>query len=49
MKYINEELEKDIERLNLYIKQLDESLKNEYKKNQASTLDSGGIRRELTA
>lgn len=49
MKYICEELEKDIERLNQYIKQLDENLKKELKKNQVSTLDTGGIRRELTA
>lgn len=48
MKYICEELEKDIQRLNEYIKQLDDNLKQEYKKNQVSTLDTGGVRRELT-
>lgn len=49
LKYINEELEKDINRLNEYIKQLDDNLKKEYKKNQVSTLDTGGVRRELTS
>jgi hypothetical protein len=40
-------MERDTDRLNNYIKQLDESLKRELKKNQMSTLDTGGIRREL--
>jgi hypothetical protein len=38
-------MERDTERLNNYIKQLDEALKRELKKNQISTLDSGSIRR----
>ena len=42
-----EQAERDIERLNRYIKQLDESLKNEFKKNQLSTLDKDGLRREI--
>ncbi len=40
-----EELENDIERLNKYIKQLDDNLKVEYKKNQSSLLDSGNTQR----
>jgi hypothetical protein len=40
-----EEFEKDNARLNGYIKQLDDALKRELKKNQLSTLDAGGIRR----
>jgi Na+/phosphate symporter len=47
LQFIIEEMERDTERLNNYIKQLDESLKRELKKNQMSTLDTGGIRREL--
>lgn len=42
-------MEADTERLNQYIKQLDDSLKREYKKNQMGSLDSAGMRRELTA
>ena len=40
-----EEAERDIERLNKYIKQLDDSLKQEFKKNQLATLDKDGLRR----
>ncbi len=42
-----EEAERDIERLNKYIKQLDDNLKNEFKKNQLSTLDKDSLRREI--
>ena len=35
--------------MNAYIKQLDDNLRKEFKKNQLNTLDNGGIRRELTA
>jgi len=42
-------MEADADRLNQYIKQLDDSLKREYKKNQMGSLDNAGIRRELTA
>ena len=42
-------MQRDAERLNNYIKQLDESLKRELKKNQMMNLDTGGIRRELGA
>lgn len=45
LKFIVEELEKDIERLNKYIRQLDESLKGEYKKSQMAILDGDGSRR----
>lgn len=38
-----------MDRLNKYIKSLDESLKNEYKKNQMSILDTDGSRREITS
>jgi hypothetical protein len=38
-------MEADADRLNQYIKQLDDSLKREYKKNQMGTLDNAGIRR----
>ncbi len=34
-------------RLNKYLKQLDDSLKNEFKKNQLSTLDKDSLRREV--
>jgi len=40
-------MERDTERLNNYIKKLDESLKGELKKNHASTLDSGGVMRQM--
>jgi hypothetical protein len=33
-----EELERDVDRLNKYIKQLDENLKNEFLKNQMNIL-----------
>jgi predicted phage-related endonuclease len=49
LKFIVEELERDVERLNKYIKSLDENLKNEYKKNQMGILDSDGSRREITS
>jgi|688.fasta_scaffold2298966_1 hypothetical protein len=42
-------MERDTERLNNYIKQLDDAVKRELKKNQISTLDTGGIRRELNS
>jgi predicted RNase H-like nuclease (RuvC/YqgF family) len=45
LQFIIEEMERDTERLNNYIKQLDDALKREFKKNQISTLDTGGIRR----
>ena len=35
--------------MNAYIKQLDDNLRKEFKKNQLNSLDNGGIRRELTA
>jgi hypothetical protein len=38
-----------VERLNKYIKSLDENLKNEYKKNQMNILDGDGSRREITS
>jgi uncharacterized protein (DUF3084 family) len=40
-------MERDTERLNNYIKQLDDVIKRELKKNQTATLDAGGVRREL--
>jgi hypothetical protein len=45
LQFIIDEMERDTERLNNYIKQLDDNLKRELKKNQTSTLDTGGIRR----
>ena len=33
--------------MNGYIRQLDDALKRELKKNQLSTLDTGGVRREM--
>ena len=47
--FMIEEMERDTERLNNYIKQLDDNLKRELKKNQMANLDTGGIRRELGA
>jgi hypothetical protein len=44
-----EELERDVERLNKYIKSLDENLKNEYKKSQMNILEGDGSRREITS
>lgn len=38
-----------MDRLNKYIKSLDENLKNEYKKNQMTILDGDGSRREITS
>jgi hypothetical protein len=38
-------MERDTERLNNYIKQLDDNLKREMKKSQSSTFDKGGIQR----
>ena len=49
LKFMIEEMERDTERLNNYIKQLDDNLKRELKKNQMANLDTGGIRRELGA
>jgi hypothetical protein len=43
------ELEKDVSRLNSYIKQLDDLLKKETRKGQLITMDTGGVRRELTS
>ena len=45
--FVLEETEKDNSRLNGYIRQLDDALKRELKKNQLSTLDTGGARREM--
>lgn len=45
MKFMVEESERDIERLNKYIKSLDENLKNEYKKSQMNILDGDSSRR----
>lgn len=42
-------MERDTERLNNYIKQLDDSIKRELKKNQTASLDAGGVRRELNS
>lgn len=42
------ELEKDVSRLNSYIKQLDDLLKKETRKTQTIMLDSGGAKRELS-
>jgi uncharacterized protein (DUF3084 family) len=42
-------MERDTERLNNYIKQLDDVIKRELKKNQTATLDAGGVRRELNS
>ena len=42
-------MERDTERLNNYIKQLDDAIKRELKKNQSATLESGGVRRELNS
>ena len=42
-------MERDTERLNNYIKQLDDAIKRELKKNQSQTLESGGVRRELNS
>jgi hypothetical protein len=47
--FVVEEFEKDNVRLNSYIKHLDDALKRELKKNQLSTLDTGGIRREMVS
>lgn len=49
LQFMIEEMERDAERLNNYIKQLDDNLKRELKKNQMANLDTGGIRRELGA
>ena len=49
LKFINEELERDIERLNKYIKSLDENLKGEYKKSQMNILDGDSARREAVS
>jgi cell division FtsZ-interacting protein ZapD len=49
LNFIIKEMNADTERLNQYIKQLDDSLKREYKQNQMSTMDNAGIRRELGA
>lgn len=49
LKFLVEELERDVDRLNKYIKSLDENLKNEYKKNQMTILDGDGSRREITS
>lgn len=42
-----EETEKDNFRLNEYIGHLDDAFKRELKKNQLSTLDTGGVKREM--
>ena len=42
-------MERDTERLNNYIKQLDDAIKRQLKKNQSQTLESGGVRRELNS
>jgi hypothetical protein len=42
-------MERDTERLNNYIKQLDDAIKRELKKNQSATIESGGVRRELNS
>jgi hypothetical protein len=42
-------MERDAERMNNYIKQLDDAIKRELKKNQTATLDAGGVRRELNS
>ena len=49
LQFMIEEMERDTDRLNNYIKQLDDNLKRELKKNQMANLDTGGIRRELNA
>ena len=49
LQFIIEEMERDTERLNNYIKQLDDAIKRELKKNQSQTLESGGVRRELNS
>lgn len=49
LSFLVEELERDVDRLNKYIKQLDDNLKNEFLKNQMNILESGGSRRELTS
>jgi predicted phage-related endonuclease len=49
LKFLVEELERDIERLNKYIKSLDENLKNEYKKSQMNILDGDSSRREAVS
>ena len=42
-------MERDTERLNNYIKQLDDAIKRQLKKNQSATIESGGVRRELNS
>lgn len=49
LQFIIEEMERDAERMNNYIKQLDDAIKRELKKNQTATLDAGGVRRELNS
>jgi predicted phage-related endonuclease len=49
LKFIVEELERDIERLNKYIKSLDDNLKNEYKKSQMNILDGDSSKREAVS
>ena len=42
-------MQRDTERLNNYIKQLDDAIKRELKKNQSATIETGGVRRELNS
>lgn len=49
LQFIIQEMERDTERLNNYIKQLDDAIKRQLKKNQTATIDAGGIRRELNS
>ena len=48
-KFLVEQLERDIERLNKYIKSLDDSLKNQYKKSQMNILDGDSSKREAVS
>ncbi len=42
-----QEAENDIKRLNQYIKQIDQNLKQQFKKAQTSTLDQDSLRRNI--
>ena len=47
--FVIEQLQRDANRLNKYIKGLDEALKNEYKKSQMNIIEGSGSKRELAS
>lgn len=49
MKITIEELEKNVERLTKHVKENEERLKQEMQKNQTTFVETGSMRRELTA